>query len=62
VATVKSLSRDAWNNIFTEGAGYLNQGKRQKCSRSASSRGSEKVEDLIHEDEDYEEVALESND
>ena len=61
VATVKSLSRDTWNMIFTEAASHISKGKKRKRSQSASSCGSEVVEDLIQEDDSYEEVVLESD-
>ena len=61
VATVKSLSHDTWNTIFMEAASYISKGKKRRRSQSASSRGSEVVEDLIQEDDGYEEVVLESD-
>jgi hypothetical protein len=61
VPTMKSLSRDTWNAIFAEGASHIRKGKKRKRSHSASSRGSEITEDLIQEDEGYEDVVLESD-
>ena len=61
VATVKSLSRDTWDTIFSEAASHISKGKKRKRSQSASSCGSEVGEDLVQEDEDYEDVVLESD-
>jgi hypothetical protein len=63
VATVKSLSPDAWANIFAEATEYLGKGKKCKRSRSASSRASSDLmlEDMIQEEEDYVEYVVESD-
>jgi hypothetical protein len=61
VATVKSLSRDTWDTIFSEASSYINKGRKRKRSQSESSRGSDVYEDLIQEDENYQEVVLESD-
>jgi chromatin remodeling complex protein RSC6 len=62
IATVKSLSQEAWALIFAEACEYIGKGKRRKRSRSASSRGSEMIsEDIIEEEENYTEYVLESD-
>ena len=62
IATVKSLSHEAWVNIFAEACEYIGKGKWRKRSRSASSRGSEMMaDDMIAEEENYAEYILESD-
>jgi hypothetical protein len=57
--TVKSLSKDHWDAIFTEISNILDDNKpKRKRSRSASSRGSEAPE----EEEAAQEYILVSDD